>query len=467
MNKLMPIKTLDEYLKQVTTHATAKQKTVKPKYRIIGFYKETEFQETPIGKIPKEWKILRIKDLFNVVTGTTPSTKVKEYWEGGTINWITPQDLSKLKGKIKIHTSERKITEKALRETHLTLMPKGSIIISTRAPVGYVAVIKEPATFNQGCKGLIPKNKHSIITEFYAYYLVRLKPVLEAKSGGSTFKELSKNALENTLVLLPPLAEQWGIAEVLSGVDKAIEETERLIERLERLKKALIQELLTRGIGHKEFKETPIGKMPKEWKIVKIKEIASIAPGFASGKRDKNGVTQLRMDSISVYGYIDKNKYVKVPPRQNIEKYYLKPGDILLVNTSGSLEHLGKVALFRGEWDKCVYSNHLTRIRIIAKHVIPRWIYYVLYHRFISGYFKIIKVTQAGGQNNIHLDDLKNMLVPIPSLEEQYQITDMLNKINSWIELERIRKEKFERLKHGLMGLLLTGRVRVRVEHFS
>ena len=100
MNKLMPIKTLDEYLKQVTTHATAKQKTVKPKYRIIGFYKETEFQETPIGKIPKEWKILRIKDLFNVVTGTTPSTKVKEYWEGGTINWITPQDLSKLKGKI-------------------------------------------------------------------------------------------------------------------------------------------------------------------------------------------------------------------------------------------------------------------------------------------------------------------------------------------------------------------------------
>ena len=145
----------------------------------------------------------------------------------------------------------------------------------------------------------------------------------------------------------------------------------------------------------------------------------------------------------------------------------MKPGDILLVNTSGSLEHLGKVALFRGEWDKCVYSNHLTRIRIIAKHVIPRWIYYVLYHRFISGYFKIIKVTQAGGQNNIHLDDLKNMLVPIPSLEEQYQITDMLNKINSWIELERIRKEKFERLKHGLMGLLLTGRVRVRVEHFS
>ena len=211
----------------------------------IIFRKETEFKDTPIGKIPKDWEVIKIKSLFFVETGTTPSTRKKEYWEDGTINWFTPTDLSKLEGKITIRNSERKITERALKETNLTLLPKNSIIVSTRAPVGYVAILEEPGTFNQGCKGLIPKDANKLSPHFYSYYLLYIKHILQNLSGGSTFKELSKDKLENLIVPYLKLEEQQRIAEIFLTIDKKLELEKKKKEKLERIKKALMNLLLT------------------------------------------------------------------------------------------------------------------------------------------------------------------------------------------------------------------------------
>lgn len=204
-----------------------------------------EFKQTEIGRIPKEWEVRKVIDLFVVETGTTPSTKQREYWEDGTINWITPTDLSKLNGKIKIGGSNRRITKKASKESNLTVLPKGSIIISTRAPVGYVAVLEESATFNQGCKGLIPKDLSKISLEFYCYYLLSKEQTLQNLSSGSTFKELSKDSLEHFLLPLPPLPEQKKIAEILGTVDKRLELLRKRKEKLERVKKGLMDYLLS------------------------------------------------------------------------------------------------------------------------------------------------------------------------------------------------------------------------------
>ncbi|RLG23131.1 restriction endonuclease subunit S, partial [Methanosarcinales archaeon] len=195
-----------------------------------------EYKETPIGKIPKQWEVKKIDDLFKVETGTTPSTKEPQYWNEGNINWFTPVDLSKLNEKILIKESIRKITQKALKECNLTLMPRGSIILSTRAPVGYVAVLGKEGTFNQGCKGLLPKKEKRIYPFFYAYYLLLQKQRLENLSGGSTFKELSKNMLEKFKVPYPQLKEQQKIAEILSTVDKKLELERSRKARLERIK---------------------------------------------------------------------------------------------------------------------------------------------------------------------------------------------------------------------------------------
>ncbi|MGH7800979.1 MAG: restriction endonuclease subunit S [Thermodesulfobacteriota bacterium] len=210
-----------------------------------------EFKQTEIGRVPREWEVRKVIDLFIVETGTTPSTKQREYWGNGKISWITPTDLSKLNGKIKIGNSKRKITKKALEASNLIPMSKGSIIISTRAPVGYVAVLEEAATFNQGCKGLIPKDLSKIFSEFYCYYLLSKEQRLQNLSSGSTFKELSKVGLENFHIPLPPLPEQKKIAEILSTVDKRLELLRKKKEKLERVKKGLMNELLS---GRKRVK---------------------------------------------------------------------------------------------------------------------------------------------------------------------------------------------------------------------
>jgi type I restriction enzyme S subunit len=123
-------------------------------------------------------------------------------------------------------------------------MPKDSIIISTRAPVGYVAITLKESTFNQGCKGLVPKSRE-ILSSFYCYYLKLCKRKLENLSSGSTFKELAKERLENFLIPELALAEQHRITGILGSLDKSIEALRNRQKRLEKIKKGLMDDLLT------------------------------------------------------------------------------------------------------------------------------------------------------------------------------------------------------------------------------
>lgn len=193
----------------------------------------------------KKWKLQKITDIFEIETGTTPSTKVKEYWGNGTVNWITPADMNNLDNTLDLPESKRKITQKALKEVNLTLMPTGSIVISTRAPVGYIGIVKKELTFNQGCKGLIPKDKSDVNTIFYAYYLLSLQEYLNNISGGSTFKELSKDSLRKLELPVPSISEQNGIAEILLTVDKKLSIQKSKKSKLESIKKSLMNDLLT------------------------------------------------------------------------------------------------------------------------------------------------------------------------------------------------------------------------------
>lgn len=204
----------------------------------------TEFSETKLGLIPKMWKVDKVEKVFEVITGTTPSTKEKKYWINGTIIWITPTDLSKLKNEKYVIDSERKITSCALKEVGLRELPKNSIILSTRAPVGYVAIIQNAATFNQGCKALVPKQQNTI-PEFFYYYFVKMRRYLESISGGSTFKELSKDSLSNLEIPLPPIKEQKEISEILISLDLKLKLEDQRKQKLINIKKSLMNDLLT------------------------------------------------------------------------------------------------------------------------------------------------------------------------------------------------------------------------------
>jgi type I restriction enzyme S subunit len=425
------------------------------------FYKETKFKEVEIGKIPTDWEISEVGELFEVVTGTTPSTKDTDYWNGGNINWFTPLDLSKLNGRISIKESERKITAKALKEYNLTLMPPGSIILSTRAPVGYVAVLEREGTFNQGCKGLIPKDKENVHSMFYSYYLLSQKQKLENLSSGSTFKELSKTMLENFKIPHPPLEEQRAVAGVLGVVDSVIAKTDEVIAKTERLKKGLMQTLLTRGIGHKEFKETEIGKIPKTWQIVKFEELGAFQYGITtSAKKENTGIKLLRITDIKDEGTVD---WEEVPycdiSSSEFYKYALKEGDILFARIGATT---GKTC-YVDRNIKAVFGSYLIRFKPETSDKINmKFLYYFTQSQMYWSQINRIKEGQL--KKGLNTKTLATLKVPVPPFLEQQKIAEILSAVDKKLEFERKERARLERIKHCLMDLLLTGKIRVKVD---
>jgi type I restriction enzyme S subunit len=425
-----------------------------------------EFKETEIGRIPKEWKVQKIADLFIVETGTTPSTKQNDYWENGTINWITPSDLSKLNGKIEIKSSERKITEKALKESNLTLMPIGSIILSTRAPVGYVAVIQEKAAFNQGCKGLIIKDEKNISPTFCCYYLLSKKQELQNLSSGSTFKELSKNRLENFKFPLPPLPEQQKIAEILSTANEAIEKVDDAIEKTKRLKKGLMHELLTKGIGFRRggvtppLQETEIGRIPSEWEIVELDKVAYINKDTTDPIKSFADKKFLYIDIDSVEngtGKIRGTKEILGKNAPSRARRVINYNDVLM---STVRPYLKAFAIVPKEFDNQICSTGFA-VLTCKENILPLYLLYTIFSRPVIDQCNRMMV---GGQypalSNSQVEKIK---LPLPPLLEQQKISEILSTVDKKLELLREKKERFERIKKGLMSDLLTGRKRVKI----
>ena len=177
-----------------------------------------------------EWKECLLSDLGTVVGGATPSTKNPANYEGGTISWITPKDLADFKGRY-IARGERMITDAGLSSCSTQLMPEHSVLFSSRAPIGYVAIAANELCTNQGFKSVVPNERTDYL---FLYYLLRYyKDAIENLGSGTTFKEVSGSTMRNVKVKVPVLfSEQKKIASVLGAIDDKIEENERINNNL-------------------------------------------------------------------------------------------------------------------------------------------------------------------------------------------------------------------------------------------
>ena len=170
--------------------------------------------------IPEKWKWVQLKSVGQIVGGGTPKTSVADYW-GDEISWITPADLGKNSSKW-IHSGAKSITRKGLDESSAKLMPKGSVVYSSRAPIGHIAIADQELCTNQGCKSFVP-NTDLINTEWAYYTLIARTKDIHARASGTTFKEISGKGMGETWIALPPLGEQQRIVtkieDLLSHVD--------------------------------------------------------------------------------------------------------------------------------------------------------------------------------------------------------------------------------------------------------
>lgn len=188
-----------------------------------------------------EWEEKRLSELGNISSGGTPSTTKPEYWDGD-INWVTPTDITK-QDSIYIESTARLVSMDGIKNSSAKLLPKGTLLVCTRATIGEMAIASHEMSTNQGFKNIVPNENTNI--EFVYYLLNFYKHKLISKASGSTFLELSKSAFEGLHFHIPKFQEQQKISAVLLNADQEIELLEQQLADLQQEKKALMQQLLT------------------------------------------------------------------------------------------------------------------------------------------------------------------------------------------------------------------------------
>jgi len=256
---------------------------------------------------------------------------------------------------------------------------------------------------------------------------------------------------------LPPFPEQEKIADILTTVDGAIEKTAQVIEKTKELKKGLMQRLLTRGIGHNKFKKTEIGEIPEEWKVEKLKDIA--LRFYNGGTPDTSNENYWGGDIPWITGADIENQKVNRIRRnitheevENSATNIIPKRNLLVATRTG----VGKLAI--APFDIAI-SQDITGIILDSQKALPGYIYCYLDHKAD----RLRSIIQGTSINGLLRGDLESFMLPLPLVNEQKKIADILTSIDDEVEKEMNHKEQLETLKKGLMQVLLTGKLRVAV----
>lgn len=299
----------------------------------------------------------KIGDVFEVETGSTPSTQISSYWENGTIKWITPKDLGELATRY-ISDTERKITKDGLDNSSAKLVPPGSIIISSRAPIGYLAVLTDFMAFNQGCKALVAKNTNQI-SLLYIYYRLQTKvKEMNALGSGSTFKEISKEKIENLQVILPPLSLQKQIAAILEKADAAREKRRQANQLTEQFLQSAFLEIFGDPVMN-----------PKGWEVKKVGEVTDVKSGYAfkSGVYQTEGIRPVRISNFDNSSLILEKDSVFLPEKFAVDysEFLLQEKDVLIAMSGATT---GKLGMVSKQDLPCLLNQRVGRFTIIGEN---------------------------------------------------------------------------------------------------
>jgi type I restriction enzyme S subunit len=416
-------------------------------------------------ELPAEWKQVPVRALGTVYAGGTPSRDIPRYWNG-TIHWVTPAEITRLEGKYLSKTNEC-ITYEGLTCCAAKVLPEGSLLVTTRATIGAVAVSKLSVCTNQGFKNIVPNEISNV--DFYYHLFSVIVPELSRLASGSTFPEINQRSFESIIVPRPSKDEQRRIAEILDTIDEAIQKTEALISKLKVMKQGLLHDLLTRGLdkngklrdpkAHPEqFKDSPLGRIPKEWKVVPLGKISRVRRGASPRPIDNSvwfapeGKGWIRISDVTKANgrlketeqYLSSagvNKSISVYPGQIIMSICATIGEPIILGMDACI-HDGFVVF--DQYDRFMYTEFL-----------------IHFLRFEQSYFR--SQGQTGTQANLNTSIVKNCIIGLPVLNEQKKIADILDDHDSRIRTEEQYRDKLKLQKKGLMHDLLTGKVRVKI----
>lgn len=350
------------------------------------------------------WPEVAIGEVAEIVSGSTPKSSEKAYWDGEVL-WATPKDLSLLNGDY-ISSPARNISEAGLSSCSAKLLPPGSVLLSSRAPIGLAAINTEPMATNQGFKSLVP-NAERVHNKYLLHWIRSHRDRLQSLGNGATFKELPKSTVSRIEIPLPPLEEQRRIAAILDKADALRRKRREALALLDTLTQSIFVEMFGDPVSNpRSYSSTTIGD---------LLEIASYGTSAKAGTEGEYPV--LRMGNITYSGSFDLTdlKYLDLVG-SDIEKYTVKRGDILF-NRTNSADLVGKTAVWNFD-EPFAFAGYLVRGRT-KEGVSP---YY------ISGYLnsahgKAVLRNMAKnivGMANINAKELQRIkILDVPSNEQE------------------------------------------------
>ncbi|MFH0267296.1 restriction endonuclease subunit S [Vibrio rumoiensis] len=414
--------------------------------------------------VPEGWKRDKLSNICHIVGGGTPDRSERQYWNG-TIPWISPTEVTKLKSRY-ISNSKEMITNLGLEKSSAKLHPIGTVLMTSRASIGYVAINNIPVTTNQGFQSL--QCKQDIYNEYLYQHITWIRPELEKLSAGSTFSEISSTTLKSVNLTFPPLPEQKKIAAILTSVDEVIEKTQAQIDKLKDLKTAMMQELLTCGVGvdgkpHTEFKDSPVGRIPKGWEVKVLEELVKldrkITYGIVqAGPHYEGGVPYIRVSDMN-NRELSANGMLLTSPEiaKKYDRSSVQTGDIVYALRG----MIGHVHIVPESLNGANLTQGTARLSI-NDEINTNYLLWAMR----SPYVALQNDLEAKGSTfkEVTLASLRKISVAIPSITEQEDISLILSAIERKQYFVEDKIIQLKSLKKALMQDLLTGKVRVKVD---
>ncbi|MBY4985510.1 restriction endonuclease subunit S [Streptococcus suis] len=420
-------------------------------------------------EIPDSWEWGRLRNLGIITSGGTPKSSEPSYY-GGDIIWITPADLGKQQKNKLFTTSSKTITELGLQKSSAQLISKHSIVYSSRAPIGHINIVNDNFTTNQGCKSVTPL----LANLDFLYWLLqfRTKDII-LRSSGTTFKEISASGFGETLLPLPPLAEQ---KRIVTQIERALEKVEAYAESYnklqeldrafpDKLKKSILQyamqgklvpqdpndepvEVLLEKIRAEKQKlyeegklkkkdlaemvvekgddNSPYGKIPKSWRITPLSSITNIYTGNSINATEKKtyfsgvtGINYIATKDVNFDGSIDYDNGIKIP-EDYLSKFKISPANsVLLCLEGGSAGR--KIGLL--EQEVC-FGNKLCSLSFYTGE--NKFLYYFLQSpQFLSDF----QDSKSGIIGGVSVKNLGVITIPMPPQKEQERIRSEVEQL--------------------------------------
>jgi type I restriction enzyme S subunit len=387
----------------------------------------------------KVWPKVRLDECSRIVAGATPSTSVEEYWNGD-ICWATPKDLSELDGPF-LYDTPRKITTAGLQNSAAEILPIGSVLFSSRAPIGHVAINRVPTATNQGFKSFVP-DPRKLNSEFLFHWLRANRSYLENLGNGATFKEVSKATVSRIEIALPPLSEQERIASVLNQAAALRAKRHQALHRLD---------ILTHSLFLNRFGDPATN--PKGWELRELAAVGRVITGNTPSRENPqffgNDIEWIKSDNLNTpYHYLSKAEEGLSQEGKGVARV-APPGSVLVTCIAGSPSCIGNAAIA----DREVAFNQ--QINALVPRDPSDTCF--LYVQFLVGKKLIQQASTSGMKGMVNKSRFEGIKFIWPPQNERHDFGISFLKLNAIREKQQISATKLDALFASLQHRAFRG----------